>query len=252
MSAGIKIMVEAWDGAPFHQIVVTRAESEHAAVNACRRHLAREGAVLLAWDPAETASVELGGFPGAWRVDPESPEGVLFASGRIWVDGRFKKQGARHFAQLDVEPLRARQTARLLLEGLRGAGLVPVLVHDRARWFCRFLGRCLGGIRAGQTRACPVTNDGELESAAALLASDLDSGKTDWCLIAGRPGLVDGLRALGPGRLAVRGVLRTVEEEVTIYAEPVEGAVTFFGDRAARALLQAALPEVRQAAWPET
>jgi hypothetical protein len=91
--AGVKILVEAWDGAPFYQVLVAQAESERSAVEAARQHLARKGAVLVSHDPGETTWVELATLSQSWCVDPPSPDGILFESGRIWLEAHFA--GAR-------------------------------------------------------------------------------------------------------------------------------------------------------------
>lgn len=90
---GIKVVVEGWDGAPFYQVFVASARTEPEALHAARCQLEREGARLVSHDPEETTWVELGALPACCRVDPPSPEGVLFASGRLWGEGHFAPRG---------------------------------------------------------------------------------------------------------------------------------------------------------------
>lgn len=91
--AGVKLLVEGWDGAPFYQVLVARPGSEHTAVDSARRHLARKGAVLVGHDPGETTWVELAKLAPSWCVDPPSPDGILYESSRIWGEGHFARGG---------------------------------------------------------------------------------------------------------------------------------------------------------------
>lgn len=251
MGEAIRLRVEGWDGAPFHLDLVALAAEERGAVNAARRLLAREGAVLVGWDAGAGGPIDPSALGERGRIDPPSPEGVVWIGDRVWTAGRFRKQGVRAIARLDHDPAQALLVARRLCDALRAQGLVPVLLHDRAGLACRLLGRCWGQFRAGTTRACPAGDEGGAARATALLAQDLAAQRDDWCLLAGGALLVDELRALGAGALEVRGVLRSVERRILLYAEAGDRCIVFHGDRTGQALLRAALPAARLAEWQD-
>lgn len=86
---GVRILVEGWDGAPFYQVLVAAVASEGEALLAAACHLTRGGARLVSHDPEETTWVDLASLPACCRVEPPSPEGVLFESGRLWAEAHF-------------------------------------------------------------------------------------------------------------------------------------------------------------------
>lgn len=93
VGTGVRILVEGWDGAPFFQVLVAAVASEGEALLAAAAHLTRAGARLVTHDPEETTWVELAALPACCRVDPPSPEGIVFESGRLWGGEHFAPRG---------------------------------------------------------------------------------------------------------------------------------------------------------------
>ena len=81
----VRLMMQARDGKSFFQVIFVRANTFDDARMRAQAYLAREGASFIEFDEDETAMIDVKDIAADSMFASASPEGVIAASGRIYV-----------------------------------------------------------------------------------------------------------------------------------------------------------------------